>query len=335
MATTNGNDALKNKLATKANGKQIAPKTPAQTIHEYLKRMGPEIARALPKHMDADRLARVALTVIRTNPVLLNCNIQSLMGAVMQCAQLGLEPGLLGHAYLVPFRNNKQKTMDVQFIIGYRGMIDLARRSGNIQSIYAHAVYENDEFEYEYGLQPALKHKPAMKDRGQIIGFYAVAHFKDGGYQFEFMPIEEIEKRRQRSKAANNGPWVTDFEEMGKKTVIRHMFKYLPVSVEIMRQVAQDESVKNEVSEDMTEVPDAIDVTSAWVDEESGQEALDVSNHAAELWKDATAMGYTQEQVLAIAAEVNGEKVESIDDWSGDDLDKLKVLIQEKHELQK
>lgn len=249
MATTNGNGDLKNKLADKAtgNGKQVAPKSPAQTIHEYLKKMGPEIARALPKHMDADRLARVAMTVIRTNPQLLNCNVQSLIGAVMQCAQLGLEPGLLGHAYLVPFRNTKQNTMDVQFIIGYRGMIDLARRSGNIQSIYSHAVYENDTFEYEYGLEPKLVHKPAMKDRGQIIGFYAVAHFKDGGYQFEFMPIEEIEKRRKRSKAANNGPWVTDFEEMGKKTVIRHIFKYLPVSVEIMRDITKDETAPSDI----------------------------------------------------------------------------------------
>lgn len=250
MAQANGNNTeLKNKLAEKATGndKALKPKSPAQTIHEYLKKMGPEIARALPKHMDPDRLARVAMTVIRTNPQLLQCNVQSLMGAVMQCAQLGLEPGLLGHAYLIPFRNTKQNTMDVQFIIGYRGMIDLARRSGNIQSIYAHAVYENDEFEYEYGLQPALKHKPAMTDRGKIIGFYAVAHFKDGGYQFEFMPIEEIEKRRQRSKAANNGPWVTDFEEMGKKTVIRHMFKYLPVSVEIMRDITKDETAPADI----------------------------------------------------------------------------------------
>jgi len=241
MVTAN-NSELKDKLAVKANETKAAPKSPVQTIHDYLKKMGPEIARALPKHMDADRLARVALTVIRTNPKLLECNIQSLMGAVMQCAQLGLEPGLLGHAYLVPFRNNKQNTMDVQFIIGYRGMIDLARRSGNIQSIYSHAVYENDTFEYEYGLEPKLNHKPAIGARGKNIGFYAVAHFKDGGYQFEFMPIEEVEARRKRSKAANNGPWITDFEEMGKKTVIRHMFKYLPVSVEIMRDLSRDET---------------------------------------------------------------------------------------------
>lgn len=268
------NQELKNKLAEKANN---TPKgnDPANTIYSYLQKMKPQIEKALPKHMNADRLARIALTTIRTTPKLLQCNVSSLMGAVMQAAQLGLEPGLIGHCYIIPY--GKEAT----FIIGYRGMIDLARRSGNIQSIYAHEVYENDEFDYEYGLEPKLKHKPALKDRGKMIGVYAVAHFKDGGYQFEFMPLEEIEKRRQRSKAANNGPWVTDYEEMAKKTVIRHMFKYLPVSVEIMKGIEQEETVKKDFSEDESE-PDFIDTTANEVPEdyadqgpeadESGQE---------------------------------------------------------------
>jgi recombination protein RecT len=168
----------------------------------------------------------------------------------MQAAQLGLEPGLIGHCYFVPFKNGKTGQSDVQFIIGYKGMIDLARRSGNIESIYAHAVYENDTFEYEYGLHPKLVHKPAMTNRGEFIGAYAVAHFKDGGYQFEFMPKEEIEKRRKRSRAANNGPWVTDYEEMAKKTVIRHMWKYLPISIEIQQAVTQDETVRKDITAD-------------------------------------------------------------------------------------
>ena len=211
--------------------------------------MGPEIEKALPKHMDADRMARIALTTIRTNPKLLECSVPSLLGAVMQAAQLGLEPGLIGHCYLVPFKNNKTGQSEVQFIIGYKGMIDLARRSGQIENIYAHAVYSNDEFDYELGLEPKLKHKPYMNgDRGEFIGVYAVAHFKGGGYQFEFMPKEEIEKRRKRSKAANAGPWVTDYEEMAKKTVIRHMWKYLPISIEIQQQAAQDEVVRKDVT---------------------------------------------------------------------------------------
>ncbi|WP_044894819.1 recombination protein RecT [Bacillus alveayuensis] len=245
MAT---NQTIKNQLANKAKNTEAAPPSPAQTIAAYLKKMGPEIEKALPKHMDADRMARIALTTIRTNPKLLECSVPSLLGAVMQAAQLGLEPGLIGHCYLVPFKNGKTGQSDVQFIIGYKGMIDLARRSGNIESIYAHAVYSNDTFEYEYGLHPKLVHKPAMTDRGEFIGAYAVAHFKDGGYQFEFMPKEEIEKRRKRSKAANAGPWVTDYEEMAKKTVIRHMWKYLPISIEIQQQAAQDGVVRKDIT---------------------------------------------------------------------------------------
>ena len=257
MAT---NKDVKNQLANKANGSNKAPASPANTIAAYLKKMGPEIEKALPKHMDADRMARIALTTIRTNPKLLECSVPSLLGAVMQAAQLGLEPGLIGHCYLVPFKNGKTGQTDVQFIIGYKGMIDLARRSGQIENIYAHAVYSNDEFDYELGLEPKLKHKPYMEgDRGEFIGAYAVAHFKDGGYQFEFMPKSEIDKRRKRSKAANNGPWVTDFEEMAKKTVIRHMWKYLPISVEIQQQAAQDEVVRKDITSE-PEFVDYIDV---------------------------------------------------------------------------
>lgn len=237
-------DDLKKKLEAKAKETGASPPTPAQTIGAYLKKMEPEIARVLPKHMDVDRLLRIALTTIRTNPLLLECTVPSLLGAVMQAAQLGLEPGLLGQCYIIPYGR------EATFIIGYKGMIDLARRSGNIKSIYAHEVYSNDEFEYEYGLHPSLTHKPTMSERGEFIGVYAVAHFMDGGYQFEFMSKEEIDRRRMRSRSYNSGPWVTDYEEMAKKTVIRHMFKYLPLSVEIMRGVAQDETVRPDVNEE-------------------------------------------------------------------------------------
>ena len=197
-----------------------------------MKKMAPRMAEVLPKHMDMNRMSRIALTTIRTNPKLLECAVPSLMGAVMQAVQLGLEPGLLGHCYILPYKR------EATFIIGYKGMIDLARRSGHIQSIYAHAVHENDEFEYELGLHPKLEHKPSHGDRGAFIGAYAVAHFKDGGYQMEFMPKSEIEKRRKRSATANSSysPWSSDYEEMAKKTVVRYMFKYLPISIEVQTQ---------------------------------------------------------------------------------------------------
>lgn len=236
MATTN---ELKQQMQ---QSPAAAPKS--KTIEDYLKQMAPAMAEALPKHMDIDRVMRLAMTTIRTTPALREADVSSLLGAVMQAAQLGLEPGLMGHCYLLPFKNNKKGITEVQFIIGYKGMIDLARRSGHIESIYSHAVYEKDHFEFELGLEQKLVHKPSMEDdRGKFIGAYAVARFKDGGYQFEFMPKSEIEKRKGRSKAAtsNYSPWATDYEEMAKKTVVRHMWKYLPISVELQQQVAYDE----------------------------------------------------------------------------------------------
>lgn len=273
MATTD----LKNKLAEKAGAPAKAVK-PETTIAEYLKKMGPEISKALPKHMDADRLARIALTTIRTTPKLLQCNIHSLMAAVMQAAQLGLEPGLIGHCYIIPYGT------EAQFQIGYKGMIDLARRSGNIQSIEAHEVYENDYFKLKYGLETLLEHIPyhlredkTFSESGDVRGFYMVAKFKDGGHQIHYMPKSEIDEHRNRSqgyKAAKKynkeTPWETDYIEMGKKTVVRSAWKWLPISVEVMRQVeASDETVKKEIREDMSEV---IDVSVEYSVQESASE---------------------------------------------------------------
>lgn len=244
---------VRNALQQRAqNAPANAQRSPEATVREYLARMAPEIRRALPKHMDADRLARIAMTTIRTTPKLLECSLPSLMGAVMQAAQLGLEPGLLGHCYIVPYGK------EAQFIIGYRGMIDLARRSGNIESIQVHEVYENDYLEMEYGLQDTLRHIPwhlrsdeRQTEPGGIRGAYMVARFKDGGHYIHYMPIQEIYQHKKRSKAAGNGPWVTDEIEMIKKTVVRSGWKWLPISVEIMRAVeSADETVKADVEGD-------------------------------------------------------------------------------------
>lgn len=238
---------------TKTNGKGGAPaKEQPKTIEDYLKQMAPAMSQALPKHMDVDRLMRLTMTTIRTTPELRQADVGSLLGGVMQAAQLGLEPGLLGQCYLLPFKNNKKGITEVQFIIGYKGMIDLARRSGHIQSIYAHAVYENDDFEYELGLDPKLRHTPSMdSDKGKFLGSYAVAHFKDGGYQMEFMPKAEIDKRRNSSPGGRSkySPWNNYYEEMANKTVIRHMWKYLPISVEVQQQVAHDEGTARDIKD--------------------------------------------------------------------------------------
>lgn len=176
-----------------------------------------EIRTALPKHLTAERLARIALTTIRTNPKLLECSLPSLLAAIMQSAQLGLEPGLLGHAYFVPFRNNKTGQSEIQFIIGYKGLIDLARRSGDIVTIASGAIYANDKFHYKKGYDEVLEHEPNFQNRGELIGVYAYATTKDGGRYGDVMTLEEVNKIKARSKAKDFGPWVSDFEEMAKK----------------------------------------------------------------------------------------------------------------------
>lgn len=211
-----------------------------------------QMALALPKHVTADRLARIAMTEVRKNPKLGNADQTSFLGAIMQCAQLGIEPGgALGHAYLLPFENRKKGTVEVQFILGYKGMLDLARRSGQILSIEARAVYEADHFHVSFGLNPDLEHEPnwEAEDRGLLKFVYAVAKLKDGGTQFEVMSRKEIERIRNESQGyktavkydRNDNPWMTNFEEMSKKTVIRRLFKYLPVSIELAQAIGNDE----------------------------------------------------------------------------------------------
>lgn len=219
--------------------------TKPKTLQGVLESMKGEFARCLPKHITADRMTRVALTEVRKNPKLGFCDQASFLGAIMQCSQMGLEPGgVLGHAYLLPFDNNKTGKKEVQLIIGYKGLLDLARRSGQIKSMEARAVYSNDKFRVAYGLNPELIHEPnfAAGDRGALTHVYAVAQLVGGGTQFDVLSVAEVQKVRQQSKAGNSGPWVTHFEEMAKKTALRRLFKYLPVSLEIQRAVMVDET---------------------------------------------------------------------------------------------
>lgn len=249
-----------------------------------------QIALALPKHMTADRLARIALTEVRKTPKLAQANPTSLLGAVIQCAQLGLEPGgALGHAYLLPFdkrRKNAQgrwETVDteVQLIIGYRGMIDLARRSGQIVSLEARAVHAADHFVVRYGLDATLEHVPNFEadDRGELVYVYAVAKLKDGGAQFEVMHRREVDAIRARSKSKDDGPWVTDYEAMAKKTVLRRLFKLLPVSIELQRAVGLDEQAEVGVLQNNAALIDADYTRIEHADDE----------HAAALTADADA----------------------------------------------
>lgn len=219
------------------------------TMLDFIKASQKQITKALPSAITPERFTRICMTAVTQNPDLGLCTPQSFAGAMLTAAQLGLEPNTpLGQAYLIPYNNGKNGTKECQFQIGYRGLIELAHRSGDLQSIEAHIVYENDEFEYELGLNPVLKHKPAMENRGAIAWVYAVYKLKSGGYGFEVMSVEDINKHRDKySKAARSGfsPWKDNWEEMAKKTVIKRVLKYAPMKTEFVRALTQDDSTLN------------------------------------------------------------------------------------------
>lgn len=218
-----------------------------------IRRMEPQIRKALPSVITPERFTRMVLTALSSTPKLQTCTPQSFLGAMMQAAQLGVEPNTpLGQAYLIPYGNV------CQFQLGYKGLIDLAYRSGEVSSIQAHEVHENDTFEYEYGLEPKLRHVPARTDRGPVIMYYAVLKLKNGGVGFEVMSRDDVEAfARKKSKAFNNGPWKTDFDEMAKKTVLKKVLKYAPLKTEFARAVASDESVKTMKMDEPADMLDA------------------------------------------------------------------------------
>jgi recombination protein RecT len=221
----------------KLRGQDIENLPPKQRVQAMLKANKNAIEQVLPRHVPPERLMQVAFSAVRTTPALLNCKSDSLIGAIIQCAQLGLEPNtVLGHCYLIPFKDS------VQLIIGYKGLIDLARRSGQIVSIAAHCVHEGDTFEYEYGLEPKLRHIPAGEGiAGAMTHAYAVAHLKDGGNAFEVMTLGAINQVMLNTQSKGKyGPWREHFEEMARKTAIRRLSKYLPLSIEFASAVAID-----------------------------------------------------------------------------------------------
>ncbi len=203
--------------------------------------------------------------------------IREYLGAVMTAAQLGLEPNTpLGQAYLIPYFNSKEKRLECQFQLGYKGLIDLAYRSGGVKSIQAHTVYANDAFTYSFGLEPELKHVPASGERGEPVYFYAVWHGRDGGYGFEVASVEDIRAHARRySKSYNNGPWQTNFDDMAKKTILMRVLKYAPLKTDFMRGLAADGTVKTEITDDMYSVP------SVYVDGDTG-EVVDVEYQPTE-----------------------------------------------------
>ena len=249
-------DGLKNAMnKAQDNAKQnVNELSPYRRAEAYLNKMSKQIQEALPKSagMSPERLSRITLTTIKTNPKLLECSIESLLGAVLQSAQLSLEPNLLGSCYFIPYKGQ------VSFQIGYKGLIDLVTRKGEVLTIVAKEVRQGDVFHYEYGRNEDLKHIPAPHDqRGEITHFYAYAHLKNGAFTFDVMHVSEIEQVRDEHSQAykwdNKGSiWVKHYEAMAKKTVIKRLIKYLPISVETQNAVAHDETVRKDITSEAT-----------------------------------------------------------------------------------
>lgn len=234
-------------IAQAAQGQHLQKARPQDGMQRLIEKSWPRIASVLPRHMSSERMFQLALSAYNGTPRLAECSPQSVLSCLMKCSALGLEPSNvdgLGRAYIIPYRNKGR--MEAQFQMGYKGMIDLARRSGQLVSIHAQAVYEGDEFSYwedmdgqHFSFRANLD---ATHSRDTLRYVYMLAKLKDGGSVFQVMSKAEVEDVRKRSKAKDSGPWVTDYEAMALKTVIRRSFKYLPVSVEAQQAAVSDET---------------------------------------------------------------------------------------------
>lgn len=194
------------------------------------------IADVLPKHLTPERMIKLACIAAGRSKGLLKCTQASIIESVMKSAELGLDcSGTLGEAYLIPYKDQ------CQFIVGYQGLIKLARNSGEIVNLNAVVVHKNDTFRVRLGTDSKIEHEPCYDgDRGEMVAVYAVANFRDGGHQFDVMTKADVDAIRRRSKASGSGPWVTDYHEMARKTVVRRLCKYLPKSQELQKAMESD-----------------------------------------------------------------------------------------------
>lgn len=227
-------------VPTKIDGN--LPASSIATFQQFLKSRLPTLKQVAAKHLDPERVFRLVVVSVSKTPALQKCTMESIFRCVVQSVELGLEPGsALGEGYLVPFGNQ------CTFIPGYRGLISLAFRSGHVKSVASFCVYQGDKFEFELGLEPKIVHVPDVSKEARepkdITFAYTVVELKDGGRVYDVMARGEIDRIRARSKASGSGPWVTDYAEMARKTVTRRCLKYAPMSVEMSKALALEESI--------------------------------------------------------------------------------------------
>ena len=272
-----------------------------------------QIKSVIANGITPEKMARVVVNELSGNKKLREVaskNKNSLIRSVIQSSQLGLEiGGHLGHSYLVPYSD------EVTLIVGYRGLLTLARRSGQISSICAEVVYEKDEFDLLLGLNPNISHKPFLKgDRGQKILAYMVAKFKDGGSHFEWMTIDEVYKIRDKSKAfsyaksnrINDTPWISNEDEMIRKTVLRRGWKYLPMSIEMQNaftiDTASEIGKKTEIIEDSVVILDNVnnDVDGSFSDKTPPPKTFTFGEFEAKKqdWKNQIEFGLAPQELI-------------------------------------
>lgn len=231
------------------------------TLRQQVTSMEHQFALAAPRGVEARQIVRDVLTAISQNPDLLKCDPQSVLGGAMTMAQLGLRVGVLGHGWLIPFNSREksengswQTVQKAQLVIGYQGLVALAHRSGQIKSISAREVRDNDHFHVEYGVNENLVHRPAEGDRGEVTGYYAVVRFLPDGHSFYYMTKVEAEVYRDRYAMAKTrdgkvvGPWATEFDAMAKKTCVRQLSKFMPKGTDLATALDVDDSVRIDLS---------------------------------------------------------------------------------------
>ena len=258
--------SVKGGAIQKAQEQKTVAAQQQKSIKGLIVSMEGQIAKALPSVLTPERFTRMVLTALSTNPKLCECTPKSFLGAMMQAAQLGVEPNTpLGQAYLIPYKN--KGILECQFQLGYKGLLDLAYRSGEVTIIQAHEVYENDVFEYELGLEPKLRHVPTTGEKGAVTHYYAMFKTKSGGYGFHVMSRAEVDafarKYSQSYKKGYSTPWTTNFDEMAKKTVLKACLKYAPIKTEFTRALGTDETIKTEIAADMVSEADETDYIEA------------------------------------------------------------------------
>lgn len=201
-----------------------------------------------------ERLAKMFCATIIKDPKLLACTYDSLYLSMSTAAQLGLEPNMLGSCYIIAYNNNKKGCVEAQLQIGYRGLIDLARRSGEISMIEAHVIHKEDKWAVRYGSDSKIDHEPnfTIADWGPAIAVYAIATLKDGSQQREVMKKSEVDTIRAMSKDPNSTPWAKHYEEMMKKTVIRRLCKYLPLTTDVVEAIDKDDEGNNDIAINIT-----------------------------------------------------------------------------------